>query len=80
LSSTVVGAGGLLDFEVRDRLPVDQHQELVRPRLPQPADVSAQIAREPDLDLVLAVLDERVGRRQPAARAQGQARADDLPA
>ena len=68
-----VGAGGLLDREVRDRLPVDQHHQLVRTRLSQPADVSFQIAREPDLDLVLAVLDERVGHRHPAARAQGQA-------
>ena len=68
-----VGAGGLLDREVRDRLPVDEHHQLVRTRLPQPADVSFQIAREPDLDLVLAVLGECVGHRHPAARAQGQA-------
>ena len=68
-----VGAGGLLDREVRDRLPVDEHHQLVRTRLSQPADVSFQIAHEPDLDLVLAVLNERVGHRRAAARAQGQA-------
>jgi len=45
----------------------------VRTRLAQSADVSAQIAREPNLDLVLAVLDECMGHRRPAARAQRQA-------
>src|SRR5437868_2593286 len=51
-----VVAGWLLDREGLDRLPVEQHQQLMRTRLAQPGYDSLQIAREQDLDLVLAVL------------------------
>ena len=64
---------GFSIVKVRDRLPVEQHHQLVRTGIAQPADVSCQIAHEPDLDLVLAVLDERVGHRHAAARADRQA-------
>ncbi len=68
----IVVVGRLFDGEGLDRLPVEQHHELVRTGFPQPADESFQIPREQDLDLVFAVLGKRIRGRYAAARAQRQ--------
>src|SRR5262245_30201889 len=56
----VVAVRGSLNGERLDRLPVDEHQQLVRPALAQTADDAFQIARQHDLDVVVAVLSERM--------------------
>ena len=56
----VVAVGWFLDGEGPNRLPIEQHQQLVRTVLAQPADGSGQIASEQDLDDVLAVLGKRI--------------------
>ena len=51
-------------------LAVEQHLQLVR--LAQALDVLVAVARQPDLDLVLAVLREGVRDERAAARAERQ--------
>ena len=51
-------------------LAVQQHLQLMR--LAQALDVLVAVARQPDLDLVLAVLREGVRNQRPAARAERQ--------
>ena len=46
----------------------------MRTVIAHPADGSCQIASEKDLDVVLAVLGKRIGRRQATARAKRQPR------
>ena len=56
----VIVIGCLFDGEGLDRLPVEQHQQLVRTSFPQSADESFQITGEQNLDFILAVLGERI--------------------
>src|ERR1051326_2180582 len=58
--------------EGSDLLPIDKDQELVRTVLAEPADASGQIAHEPDLNVVLAVLRKRIWYRHSTARADRQ--------
>ena len=61
----------LLNGEGLHRLAVDEHDHLVRTApFAQSADVPAQIARKPDLNVVLAIPGERVRDRHAAARAK----------
>src|SRR5262245_47906392 len=68
----VVAIGGLLDRQRPDRGPIEQYLDLVRLRFLQAVDVAGVAAREPDLDVVLAVLRERVTSRKAAARPDRQ--------
>ena len=61
---------GGLHGERRLPLAIQQHLQLVR--LAQALDMLVAIARQPDLDVVLAVLRERVGNQRPAARPERQ--------
>ena len=58
------------DGERLHPLAVEQHLQLVR--FVQPFDLLVAIARQADLDLVLAILREGVGNQRTAARAQRQ--------
>ncbi len=69
----IVAILGPLDRQRPDRHPVEQKLDLVRLRVPQALDVPGIAAREQDLDVVLAVLHERVTRRNPATRADREA-------
>src|SRR5215813_6191290 len=51
----LIGIGRLVNRESPDRLPVDQHQQLVRTLFTQPADASGEISSKPDLNVVLTV-------------------------
>ena len=68
----IVPVSGPLNREGCHRLPIDEQNQLVRTRFSQARDIPAQIARKPDLDVVVAVLRERVGHRRAAARADRQ--------
>ena len=63
-------AGGGLTVNERHALAVEQHLQLVR--LAQALDVLVAVARQADLDLVLAVLREGVADQRAAARAERQ--------
>ena len=63
----VVAALGPLDRERRHRQPVKQQLHRVQVPASQSADVAGTVARQPDLDVVLAVLRERIGGRQAPA-------------
>ena len=70
----VVAVGGSLDGELSDRRPVEQHLDLMGLRVLQPVDIPGITTREVDLDVMLAVLRERVRNEHPAARADGESR------
>ncbi len=70
----IVAIVGPLDRQRPDRRPVEQQLDLVRLRIPQALDVPGIAAREQDLDVVLAVLRERVTSRHPATRADRESR------
>src|SRR2546426_4927160 len=70
----VVSIGGSLDSELPNGRPVEQQLDLVRLRVLQPVDVPGITAREPDLDVVLSVLHERIRNRNPSARADRKSR------
>ena len=70
----VVPALRPLDREARDGDAVEQDLHLVRPPVAEAADVAGAIPRQPHLDVVVAVLGERVGNDDAAAGAQGQPR------
>ena len=76
----IVAILGPLDRQRPDRRAVEQHLDLVRLRVPQALDVPGITAREPDLDVVLAVLRERVTSRNPATRADRKSGYMALPA
>ena len=61
-----------LDRELSDRGPVEQQLDLVRLRVLQPVNIAGIATRQVDLDVVLAVLRERVGKEHAAARADGK--------
>ena len=62
--------GGGFTVNELHALAVEQHLQLVR--LAQALDVLVAVARQPDLDVVLAVLRERVADQRAAARAERQ--------
>ena len=62
--------GGRLDGERRQALAVQQHLQFVR--LAEALDLLVAVPRQPDLDVVLAVLREGVRDQDAAARPQGQ--------
>jgi hypothetical protein len=69
IDGRVVAVGGHLNRHRFDERPVNEHEQLVRCRRSEAANAAGSIAREPDLDVVLAIVRERVRRRHPAARA-----------
>ena len=78
----VLGESGLalrrLHREHLHALPIQQQLEIVR--LAQALDVLVAVARQPNLDLVLAVQRKRVGDHGAAARADRKARRGAPPA
>src|SRR6185503_2730614 len=65
----VVSVGRSLNGELSDRRPVEQQLDLMGLRILQPVDIPGITTREVDLDVVLAVLRERIRNEHPAARA-----------
>ena len=70
----VITLGRLLYGERRDATLVEQQIQRVRAGLPQSANEAAPIAREPDLDLVLAVLGKHKRDNGPATGPDRKAR------
>ena len=70
----VVAVGGSLDSELSNRRPVEQQLDLVGLRVLQPVNIPGVTTREVDLDVVLAVLRERIRNENPAACADRESR------
>jgi hypothetical protein len=70
----VVSVGGSLNGELSDRCSIEQELDLMGLRIFQPVDVPGITAGEVDLDVVLAVLGERIRNENAAARADRESR------